>query len=374
MSESMSATWRRTPICPASSCKLPEASRAHPKSRPGPERLKNPKGKTEVAANKRTILFAIGLTLTFLAGDVPPVHAVEVVPAGNRNAIQPAIPGASTRRTAATKSSFELKYEKIRDLIASDVKLQGKIHKAASDYSIDPVHIVGALVGEHTYNVDAYDRLQTYYIKAISYAGESFRFEYEGESILDFVERPEFSACGKFTDTYRLWSCREDVWDNKFKGKTVGGKSFPKDRFSAVFFQPFFAGQTFGLGQMNPLTALMNTDRVAKTSGLRKLDAGHAASVYEAIMDPDSTLAYMAASIREDIEIYKSVAGFDISKNPGLTATLYNLGNSHRRAAALAAENRRRASGGLRPSYPQENYYGWLVNDKEAELRALVTD
>ena len=36
-------------------------------------------------------------------------------------------------------------------------------------YGIDPLHIVGAIVGEHTYNVDAYDRLQTYYVKAIAY-------------------------------------------------------------------------------------------------------------------------------------------------------------------------------------------------------------
>ena len=32
-----------------------------------------------------------------------------------------------------------------------------------------PMHIVGAIVGEHTYNVDAYDRLQTYYVKAVAY-------------------------------------------------------------------------------------------------------------------------------------------------------------------------------------------------------------
>jgi hypothetical protein len=112
----------------------------------------------------------------------------------------------------------------------------------------------------------------------------------------------------------------------------VDGKKFPNDRFGAVFFQPFYAGQTFGLGQLNPLTALVHSDRVSKVSRYRKLSAANAARVYEAIMEPDSTLAFMAASIVESIENYRDIAGFDISKNPGVTATLYNVGNSAKRA------------------------------------------
>ncbi len=61
------------------------------------------------------------------------------------------------------------------------------------------------------------------------------------------------------------------------------------------------------------------------------------------------------------------VAGMDISRNPGLTATLYNIGNSKARARALAAKN----AGGA-TVWPEENYYGWLINDKLAELQALL--
>jgi hypothetical protein len=131
-----------------------------------------------------------------------------------------------------------------------------------------------------------------------------------------------------------------------------------------VFFQPFYAGQTFGLGQENPLMALMLSDMVAKTSGYPKLDENRAADVYEAIMDPDTSLAYMAANIRHSIDDYKSIAAVDISRNPGITATLYNTGGSAQRAAALAA----RGPGAL----PEENYFGWLVNDKLAELKTLL--
>ena len=298
--------------------------------------------------------------------------AATKVPAGNRNAEQPAIPGASKKRTAALKTTFDAKYEKIRDLIAENDDLRSKIRKTANRYDIDPMHIVGALVGEHTYNVDAYDRLQSYYVKAVSYAGERFRFEHDGEKVTDFIERPEFAACNDLKGSARQWTCREDIWDTVFRGKSAGGKEWPNDRFSAVFFQPFFAGQTFGLGQLNPLVALTHSDRVSSVSGLPKLNPAKAGEVYQAIMDPDSTLAYMAADLADAITAYRETADFDISGNPGVTATLYNVGNAWQRAARLAAENRSRAAKGQKPKLPEENYYGWLVNDREEELRAII--
>ncbi|AGS19938.1 hypothetical protein NXC12_CH00051 [Rhizobium etli] len=297
-----------------------------------------------------------------------PAFAIQTVPAGNRHAEQPDIPGASVRRTKGTKSSFDLKYEKVHELLATDRELMAKIRKVSSAYGINPIHVVGAIVGEHTYNVDAYDRLQAYYVKAASYAGESFRFAYDGENVDDFVARPQFARCKDKSDSYTLWSCREDVWESDFRGKTVGGESFPNNRFSAVFFQPFYAGQTFGLGQVNPLTALMLSDLVSRVSGYPKLNEKNAGDVYKAIMDPDISLAFVAASIRRSIDDYKEIAGMDISGNPGLTATLYNVGNSRQRAAALAAKNR--SSGAT--VWPEENYYGWLINDKLDELKGLL--
>jgi hypothetical protein len=303
-----------------------------------------------------------------LAGLVPSVSlADDKVPSGNRNAEQPAIPGASVRRTKAGKTSFDLKYEKVRDLLKTDSKLVGKIKKTAAAYGIAPIHMVGAIVGEHTYNVDAYDSLQSYYVKAASYAGNSFRFGYKDESIADFVGRPEFAECNGYSDSYRLWTCREDVWQDRFRGKSVGGKSYPNNRFSAVFFQPFYAGQTFGLGQINPLTALMLSDLVHQKSGYARLDENDAAGVYKAIMDPDISLAFMAAVIRKSIDDYRQIADVDISGNPGITATLFNIGGSQQRARALAAK---RTSGAA--NWPEENYYGWLINDRLDELEALL--
>lgn len=309
---------------------------------------------------------ALALAAALLLSGLTLAAAAELVPPGNRNAEQPPVPGASVRRTKAGKTSFDAKYEKVRDLIASDRALIGKIRTIAGQYGIDPIHMVGAIVGEHTYNVDAYDRLQSYYVKAASYAG-NFRFAYDGESIGDFVARPEFAECAEKADSYALWTCRETVWNKVFRGNSVGGTAFPDNRFSAVFFQPFYAGQTFGLGQINPLTALTLTDDVARVSGYERLDAKDAAGVYKAIMDPDISLAYMAAAIKRAIDAYRRIAGVDISKNPGITATLYNLGDPDARAAAFAA---RRAGGGA--AWPEENYYGWLVNDRLDELMGLL--
>ena len=79
----------------------------------------------------------------------------------------------------------------------------------------------------------------------------------------------------------------------------------------------------------------------------------------------------MAATLKKSIDAYRTIAGFDISHNPGITATLYNGGDPERRARVLRAENDRRAAAGEPPKLPEENYYGWLVNDRLADLQAL---
>lgn len=298
----------------------------------------------------------------------PVAYGATIIEPGNTIAEQPQIPNASKNRTRQLKTTFDLKYERVVTMLQNDRRLISDIKKVAAQFDIDPIHMIGAIVGEHTYNVDVLDRAQSYYLKAIAYVKEDIDFKYEGESVAEFVNRAEFESCGKYSNSYDLWTCRENVWDDKFRGRNVDGTVFPNNRFSAVFFQPFYAGQTFGIGQLNPLTALMVTDQVTDVIGGRKLSETNGKAVYRTIMDPKLTLPYMAATIKISIDAYADIAGFDISKNPGLTATLYNTGSPRARAAALAAKNKARS----KPIEPQVNYYGWLINEKEEELRSLL--
>lgn len=316
---------------------------------------------------KKLVLPIFALGALALAVFSVPAFSATVVPPGNRSAEQPRIPGGSVKRTRGT--TFEKKYQKIRNLLARDRKLMGKIKSAANTFGIDPIHIVGALVGEHTYNVDAKDRLQSYYVKALAYLNQDMKFKYKSTSIGQLVKQPAFSRCNGMNRNYDYWSCIEAVWEKSYRGKSIAGQRWPNNRLGRVFFQPFYAGQTFGLGQLNPLTALKVNDLVrARVRREPKLSANRAPEIYNTIMEPDSTLIYMAAVLRHSIDAYREIADMDISNNPGVTATLYNLGNVTARARSLAAKNRGRS----KPTLPKENYYGWLVNEKLSDLRGLL--
>ncbi|WP_245926696.1 DUF1402 family protein [Breoghania corrubedonensis] len=292
------------------------------------------------------------------------------VPTGNRNATQPNIPFASARRTAALKSSYDRKFEKVLGVLRRDRRLLSSIKQVAARYKIDPVHMIGAIVGEHTYNYDTLDSAQGYYIKAAAYAGLDISFQYGKEPVEAFVKRKQFARChsDKMQRNSNVkWSCYERVWNNSFRGRTVDTVSYPNQTFNQTFFQPLFAGQSFGLGQLTPLTILKMSDRVHKVSGFEKLEPSDALEIYQAAMDPDKSLHYMAAVIQDAIEAYKDVAKVDISTNPGITATLYNVGAPWERAMRY---NRARQQGKVR--WPEENYYGWLVNDRLKDLQALL--
>jgi len=290
--------------------------------------------------------------------------SVRVAPEGNRYSTQPKIPFASARRTAAAQASYDQKFERVLAVLRRDKRLIRSIKRVANRYSIDPIHMIGAIVGEHTYNYDSLDSAQSYYVKALAYAGIDISFAYDGEHVDEFVKRPQFDKCREDAKTSNTrWSCYERVWNTRFRNKTVDGERFADRNFNESFFQPLFSGQSFGLGQLSPLTVLKMTDRVARQSANRKLDASNANEVYRAAIDPNISLHYMAAVIQDAIDAYKTVANVDISNNPGLTATLYNVGDPWARASKFRRSGR---------AWPRENYYGWLVNDRIEELRSLL--
>jgi hypothetical protein len=318
---------------------------------------------------------AVFFVTVFVGLALRPIASAEVivVPPGNRNAEQPNTAGLSKVWTMfISQGSYEAKYRRIYSLLERDQRLIASIKKVAPVYGIDPIHIVGAIIGEHTFNVDGLDSLQTYYVKASQYVDLDMSFSYKGETAADFFSRPQFNRCNQFQNGYEVWDCRSVVWRTQFEGKRVDGKRYPNVRIQRVFFKPGIAGQTFGLGQLSPVTALSVNEYVHAKSGLPLLDINRANEVYQVVMDPDRTLHYMAAQIRIAIDYYRDIAGFDISQNPGVTATLYNLGEVASRARQLAADNAERQKRGQPIAYPEENFYGWLVNDRIDQLRKLL--
>ncbi|NLS00965.1 DUF1402 family protein [Rhizobium sp. P38BS-XIX] len=312
-------------------------------------------------------ILALGLFLVAALASASFARELVRVPPGNRNSEQPPIPNTSALRVKAFNTTYEDKYQKIVSVLRDDKDLMASITKAAQAYQIDPIHIVGALVGEHTYNITIVNRVKSYYVKALAYSQADFKFSYKDMTVQSFLKRPEFAHCDAFTGSAQLWECRDETWDQSFRGKIIDGVTYENMTFQRAFFQPFFAGQTFGLGQISPLTALEVTDLVHATSGLSKLSVDDPQAIYRDIMDPDRSVIYIAAIVKDAMDAYRD-QGFDISDNPGLTATLYNVGQPRRRALALrqAAD----AAGGKK--LPEENYYGWLVNDRLTELRGLL--
>ncbi len=328
-----------------------------------------------ISLRRFAVLAAAAVALVLpVATSAPAAADVIVVPPGNRSQKQPKIYSGSRFLTAIRNTgSFDEKYKRVYAVFANNPKLIARIKQVSGIYGIDPVHVIGAIIGEHTYNIDTFDTLQDYYVKAMQYSdNNTLKFSYKGQTAAELFAMPQFAKCEALQNNYEKWDCRQTVWNRVFMGKFVDGRMYFKDRLHRVYFKPSFGGQTFGFGQLSPVAALMVTDVTHSKAGLPLLTIDDASEVYEQIMSPDTSLHYVAANIRVEIDMYKKIAGFDISQNPGITATLYNLGDAATRARELKAENDKRAAQGKPPVYPQENFYGWLVNDKEAELRALL--
>ncbi len=320
--------------------------------------------------------FALALALVVMVGVAPASAAskVIVIPPTYHAKTQPPVAVQSFLLTLMQRGgNWDDKYRHVVEVLATDKHLMGNIKRAAKLYGVDPVDVVGAIVGEHTFNMNVFDTLQSYYVKALQYMNnKTLTFAYQGELARDFFKRPQFARCEAMKANYDKWDCRETVWNRQFSGRAVGGKSWPITRLNRVFFAPAYAGQTFGVGQIGPVVALSVTDLVHRKSGLPLLSIDDASQVFAQIMNPDVAMDYIAASIRISIDKYKRIAGFDISQNAGIVATLYNLGDAATRAYDLKLINDGRAKRGQPPQWPQENFYGWFINEKVGDLRKLV--
>ncbi len=298
----------------------------------------------------------------------------------------PAIPEVSLGRHAAGLMRSEFKnnpvaYYKYRykhvvnkllkNYTNDDFKIKEEIIKTAKIYEIEPIHIFSAIVAEHVFNFDLMDTLQEYSLKLVQW--KTLFTSNNEHPFLKITKCAEMKVCTEKQTENDRWNCYIHTYEATFKSKLACGENFDDKTFVTQFFDPNIAGKTYGMGQLSPVKILSLTDRVHQKSGLALLSLNDISKVYDAALDPKTTLHYIAAQISLSIQEYKK-AGFDISHNAGLSSTLYNLGFETDRAKKLLYANQKNLKENVPVIYPEVNYYGWFVNYIENDLTILFDD
>ncbi|UOM33323.1 DUF1402 family protein [Acuticoccus sp. I52.16.1] len=296
----------------------------------------------------RGVISAIVVAIVAACAVPQAAHAQTSTQAGTYNGH--ALPEATKRRMKATKASIPAKLRRTLDELKAQ-RLVPAMKRTAARYGIDPIHILAAVVGEHVFNYDIRDNLQEV---ALHYARRlrTTTFSCGGVPLETVLELPQFRGCKGSSNSY--WTCVESTWYASVRGRTVGRERLPRRNLTESCFNPFATGQTYGLGQLSPVTALKMMD----TTKLPKITYKDADALYERILDPDESINVIAAVIVDSIAAYRAV-GVDISDRPGITATLYNVGNPWARA---------RKSRGR----PKVNYYGAYIEDHIAVLEDFL--
>lgn len=311
-----------------------------------------------------------------------------VVPPGNRN---PKVTWATlnTRENmpektyekfknfdqAGLQADLDKRFRETLDRIAKDPQTIAEIRKAGQLYGIDPALILGNIIGEHIYNTQlvmlAQDKVMESTISTWA-TKWALKFSASGISLADLLKEAPFGECQANGPQSDYWECAHNVYEKNYRGKTINGRSFGPKSLKYTFFDPIASGLTYGLGQLDPIRALMVTDRVNKTSGFPYLTVENPTAIYEAILNPRTSVHYIAANIVVSLEIYRKLASFDISQNIGVVATLYNLGKERQFANNRYRETLRSLKEKRAIDVPVESYYGFIINEKEKEIRRFV--
>ena len=273
--------------------------------------------------------------------------------------------------------SFKTKYQKVYNLLAGDPKLIAKIKKVAALYGIDPIHIIGAIVGEHTYNIDTYDTLQTYYVKAMQYVSERFA------GLRLSTARPRRSCspgrnspgATSSRPNYEIWDCRQTIWEDDFMGRFVDGRHYPRDRLHRVFFAPGLRRPDLRLRPAQPgRRAGGHRHRPRQERPAAADDRRCVGGLRSKIMDPGYVAALRRRQYPGRDRRLQPIAGFDISAESRHHGDALQ---SRRRRDAAPGRCGPRTTSGPRPASRRSirrriSTAGWSTTS-EAELRKLLS-
>jgi hypothetical protein len=275
--------------------------------------------------------------------------------------------------------------KKLKEVLGRISKISGHIKKdilsASEAFGIDPLHIIGPIAAEHTFNVNVIDNLQDTYIRRLQQWKSALNDRDSENKINELLNRREFKICYQFKTKYDFWMCVIDNYSTKIlkrkRNLSVGYNRHIQPSGSALIYEYFIptgGGKTYGLGQLSPLRAIMVSDLVHEIRpDFPLVDETNFNAAYEAVLNPESAVYYVAATSFINIETYKKYSGFDVSQNPGLVATLYNLGDEYYRASTKEHENlKATATGDI--VFPEVNAFGWFINRVAPLLREWLNE
>lgn len=258
----------------------------------------------------------------------------------------------SGRETEFALTLGKNKIPKILDAL-NEQGLIAEALRLGKAFGIHPMHILGPIIGENSFN-GAIDRtIQDSFSKMFNETD----FKTMSARMKMISEDKSTIGCQNLKiANYWKWRC---MLHNS--GYLANGSN--RD-FIWWFYQISNKGQgTFGLGQVQPFLLWSVNDLVVeKTKPLgynyKTFAVTDMKTPFQIIFNNKEMLAYIAAMAYVSINVYKLVAGVDISQNPGLTTTLYNLGDEYQRAYLNT----------VRGGDPQVNFMGWYVNRFEDSI------
>jgi hypothetical protein len=284
--------------------------------------------------------------------------AVAVVPPGNTEAFIPDLPNFTIGRlmlsrhpinvvlrdrTAVTGKIVELGLTVIPKVMAELRKygLLAEALKVARLYDVDPVAVIGAVVGEQVFNSSLdrvlEDNLGNFYNSDFVRLSKILRTGAQLEPIQECMGSTELTNFWK-------WRCMN------FYYSTIYGDPLSLKLKKA---------STCGIAQFNPVLVWAYNDLVVETSRLPVIEYGDLKASTKTVLTPKEILHYLGAYAKNIRKIYRELTCYDIGQNPGLTTTLYNIGNEDDKA------NLTRKLGRV----PQVNYMGWFINHFESVIR-----
>lgn len=259
---------------------------------------------------------------------------------------------ASDRNQIATKLAAE-KIPEIMQALDKEGLLEEAV-KLSKVFQIDPLHILGPIVGENSFNGFIDRTIQDSYHQMF----QKSDIEKMSERMADLANQPETEKCLS-ADISNYWKWRCVIFysssANNSNGDLIRG------------FYSISKSGSFGLGQIQPFLLWSLNDIVAAKTNYQRFDIRNMEKPMRIIFNNKEMLAYVAANAIMSIQVYKLISGVDISSNPGLTTTLYNVGDEYKRAYMLNQLRVRQPE-----TMPQVNYMGWYVNTNEAKLRSYL--